>query len=210
MEIPICLGKLGNIKLITMKTPIDKQRWILAQNEEKLHHTHESDDEAYKKWNDIYSFYFRYLNIDTDLNNKSIIEIGPARIAALLYCNNFSNSYIVEPTTYENSEILYQDKQINFIRETYEDCDSPKVDEIWLFNVLQHIIDPDKFIEKAKKNCNIIKFFEPINTPIEVHHPHSFTENDYKNYFGDSVKLYKGGTEIYHTADCVYGIYKCN
>jgi hypothetical protein len=28
-------------------------------------------------------------------------------------------------------------------------------------------------------------------------------------YFGESVKLYKGSTETFHTADCVYGVYKC-
>lgn len=192
------------------KTAIDKERWDLAQIEEKLHHIHESNEVAYEKWFNIYSFYFRYLDINPNLNNKSIMEIGPARFSALLYCNNFSNSYIIEPTIYKDSEKLYDEKPIKFIRETYEECDSPYVDEIWLFNVLQHIIDPDKFIDKAKKNCKIIRFFEPINTPIEVHHPHSFSQNDYINYFGDSVKFYKGGTEIYHTANCVYGSYKCN
>lgn len=191
------------------KKLINKERWVLAQKEEKLHHVHEDLNEAVKKWENIYDFYFRYLNVDLDLKGKTVLEIGPARIAALLYCNNYGPSFIVEPTKYEDSEYLYNEKQISFIREVYEECDSPKVDEIWLFNVLQHIIDPDLFIEKCKKNTKVIKFFEPINTPIEVHHPHSFTLDDYTNYFGKSVKLYQGSTEIFHTADCVYGVYKC-
>lgn len=192
-----------------IKQSINTNRWAEAQKEEKLHHTHESIEEAFIKWGGIYDFYFRYLNIDLNLKNKTILEIGPARIAALLYCNNYESAFIVEPTEYEDAIQLYSDKPITFIRETYEDCESPKVDEIWLFNVLQHIIDPDAFVEKCKKNCKVIKFFEPINTPIEIHHPHSFTFDDYIEYFGDSVKLYNGSTEKYHTADCVYGIYKC-
>jgi len=191
-----------------IKKSIDKQRWAIAQEEEKLHHIHESLNDSINKWRDIYDFYFRYLNINLDLDGKTILEIGPARIPALLYCNNYGPSFIVEPTKYEDAEHLYENKPITFIRELYEECDSPVVDEIWLFNVLQHIQNPDYFIEKCKKNAKVIKFFEPINTPIEVHHPHSFTLEDYELYFGDSVKLYKGSSEKYHTADCVYGIYK--
>jgi hypothetical protein len=192
-----------------VKKSIDKIRWQEAQKEEILHHTHENTQDALLKWKNIYEFYFRYLDIETDLKNKKILEIGPARISALLYCDNYDYSYIVEPTTYDDTDVLYKDKKITFIKEIYEECESPIVDEIWLFNVLQHILDPDLFINKCKKNAKIIRFFEPINTPIEVHHPHSFTYDDYKKYFGESVKYYKGSTEIYHTADCVYGIYKC-
>ena len=192
-----------------IKKAINKERWVVAQNEEKLHHMHESINESIDRWCNIYDFYFRYLDIDTNLENKTILEIGPARIAALMYCNNYRPSFIVEPTRYEDTEHLYKDSPITFIREIYEDCESPTVDEIWLFNVLQHIVDPDLFIEKCTKNAKVIKFFEPINTPIEIHHPHSFTFDDYVKYFGDAVKLYKGSTEVFHTADCVYGIYKC-
>lgn len=192
-----------------IKEAINKERWLVAQDEEKLHHMHESINESINRWRNIYDFYFRYLDIDTNLKNKTILEIGPARIAALTYCNNYGSSFIVEPTIYEDTEHLYKNNPITFIREIYEDCESPVVDEIWLFNVLQHIVDPDLFIDKCKKNAKVIKFFEPINTPIEIHHPHSFTFDDYVKYFGDSVKLYKGSTEVFHTADCVYGIYKC-
>lgn len=210
MEISICLGELGFKKqLIMIKKSIDKERWALAQKEEKLHHINEDLQTALKKWESIYDFYFRYLDVKLDLNGKTILEIGPARISSLLYCNNYGPSFIAEPTRYEDSEHLYNEKNITFIREVYEDCESPIVDEIWLFNVLQHIVDPDLFIEKCKKNAKVIKFFEPINTPIEIHHPHSFTLDDYIKYFGDSVKLYKGSTESFHTADCVYGTYKC-
>jgi hypothetical protein len=192
-----------------VKESINKDRWELAQKEEKLHHINDNLDLSLIKWREIYDFYFRYLNVDTNLENKKILEIGPAKIPALIYCTNYDSSYIVEPTIYENTDYLYKDKPITFIRELYEECESPKVDEIWLFNVLQHILNPDVFVDKCKKSSKIIKFFEPINTPIEVHHPHSFTYDDYVKYFGDSVNFYKGSTEIFHTADCVYGIYKC-
>jgi len=92
----------------------------------------------------------------------------------------------------------------------YEECESPKVDEIWLLNLMQHVKDPDLLIEKAKKNSRVIRFFEPINLPTDNQHPFSFSENDYKEYFGDCVKIYNSiGEKNFHTATCAYGVYEC-
>jgi 2-polyprenyl-3-methyl-5-hydroxy-6-metoxy-1,4-benzoquinol methylase len=115
----------------------------------------------------------------------------------------------VEPLTFEGVKPYYDGKNIEFINEIYEDCDSPTVDEIWFLNVLQHVKNPDHLIEKAKKHSKVIKFFEPINTEINNEHPFSFSEEDYKYYFGDSVKLYTPNDVNFHNAFCVYGIYKC-
>ena len=83
-----------------VKEPINKDRWVIAQEEEKLHHIHESTEDSLNKWKDIYDFYFRYLEINLDLNNKTILEIGPARVSALLYCNNYRQSFIVSTNKY--------------------------------------------------------------------------------------------------------------
>ena len=152
-----------------VKEPINKDRWVIAQEEEKLHHIHESTEDSLNKWKDIYDFYFRYLEINLDLNNKTILEIGPARVSALLYCNNYGPSFIVEPTKYDDTEHLYINKDITFIRDLYEDCESPIVDEIWLFNVLQHIQNPDLFIDKCKKSAKIIKFFDSLKYSINYY-----------------------------------------
>ena len=40
-----------------VKNSINKERWDLAQQEEKLHHTHDSTDIALDRWKDIYDFY---------------------------------------------------------------------------------------------------------------------------------------------------------
>jgi hypothetical protein len=192
-----------------LKTEITQERWLEAQNGEILHHINESLESSYAHYGDIYEKYFNYLDITKDLNNKSIMEIGPARFAGLLYCNNYNKSYIVEPLTFEGVKPYYDGKNIEFINEIYEDCDSPTVDEIWFLNVLQHVKNPDHLIEKAKKHSKVIKFFEPINTEINNEHPFSFSEEDYKYYFGDSVKLYTPNDVNFHNAFCVYGIYKC-
>ena len=193
-----------------LKQGISQKRWEEAQSNEISHHISESIESSYEHYRKVYEKYFKYLDINKDLNDKSIMEIGPARFAALIYCNNYDKSYIVEPLKFDGISPYYKDKNIKFIHELYEDCDSPNVDEIWFLNVLQHVRNPDDLIAKAKKHSNVIRFFEPINTKINIEHPFSFSYNDYKYYFGDSVKIYDPLEEQnFHNASCVYGVYKC-
>jgi len=193
-----------------LKEAISIERWEQAQIGEKIFHNMLSNEESYLIYKNSYEKYFKYLNIDLDLNGRSIIEIGPAKFAGILSCKNYKKSYIVEPTIYDDISNYYDGKNLDFIRELYEDCNSPKVDEIWILNLMQHVKDPDSLIEKAKKNSKIIRFFEPINLPTNLEHPFTFSIDDYKKYFGDSVNIYKSiGESNFHEADCVYGIYKC-
>jgi hypothetical protein len=189
---------------------ISKERWMAAQDQEKKEHclTFNTAKDHYKL---VYDYYFNYLNIDKNLNNKSILEIGPAKIAGLFFCSNYKSSYIIEPTIYDDCLPFY-DKNIKFIHEPAEICIFPKVDEIWLLNVLQHTIDPNLIIEKCKQNCKIIRFFEPINTPIDLAHPHSFTLDYYRDKFGNNINHYTGGeiTNNFHQHECAYGVWENN
>lgn len=191
-----------------LKDKISEDRWKEAQNGELACHVHESVESSYKNYESAYKYYFKYLDINPDLNGKSIIEVGPARIAALLFCEKYSKSYIVEPIAYDGVSYLYEGKDIEFIRESFENCEIPKCDEVWLLNVLQHVKDPDVFVETAKRSADIIRFFEPINTEVNNEHPFTFSLEDYKYYFGECVKHYTHSGEPFHTADCAYGVYK--
>lgn len=190
------------------KTKITEEKWFEAQTEEKKYHIHESLERSINFYKNLYGHYFSYLNINKNLEGKTILEIGPAKISALIFCENYNPSYIVEPIVFNDVSELYKNLPITFIRDMFEKCEPPIVDEIWLLNVMQHVLDPDTLIEKAKKHSKIIKFFEPINTGIYVHHPHSFTLDDYKSYFGNCVQYYGGHNSNFHTAECAYGIYQ--
>lgn len=191
-----------------LKNKISDERWQQAQNGELACHVHESVEQSYKNYESAYKYYFKYLSINPDLEGKSVIEVGPARVAALLFCKNYSKSYIVEPIAYDGVAELYSGKTIEFVRQPFENCEIPKCDEVWLLNVLQHVKDPDAFVNTAKKLADTIRFFEPINTEINNEHPFSFSLDDYKFYFGDCVKHYRHSGEPFHTADCAYGIYR--
>lgn len=192
------------------KQQVSHERWQEAQLGEKRFHYDHPLSSAYEHYKVTYYAYFKYLGINYfNLDKKTVIEIGPAKLAGLLYCKNYGKSYIVEPIVYEDSLHMYRDKPIEFIRRPYEDCVSPIVDEIWMLNLLPHVKDPDGLVAKAKASCKTIRFFETLGTPTDNEHPFTFSFEDYQEYFGDCTKLYKTiGEPIFHSADCAYGVYQ--
>jgi hypothetical protein len=193
-----------------MKTEITHERWVQANEGEKKFHDKHTVEFSLKHYENSFNWYFKYLDIQKDLNGKSVLEIGPAKCAGLLYCKNFSSAYVVEPTPYADTETLYREKNIKVIRELYEDSTPPFVDEVWILNLLQHVKAPDKIVAKAKESSKCIKFFEPLDMGTDNEHPHSFSLEDMKEYFGDSVQIYTpSGIPGFHGARCAYGTYIC-
>ena len=83
-----------------------------------------------------------------------------------------------------------------------------EVDEVWIFNLLQHVIDPDKLIENCKKWAKKIRFFEPVDQEISICHPHSPSKADFKRWFGDYETYKENNTAVnFHTAECIYGVW---
>ncbi len=194
-----------------MKQAINLERWEDAQIGEKHYHIQEPVEMSYLHYQNTYKHYFDYLGIESDLKGKKIIEIGPGRISGLLFCENYGESYVIEPTEYEGIEYLYTGKNIKIIKERAEDMDLPQVDEVWIFNLMQHVQDPDLLIEKCKKCSKIIRFFEPIDLPTNREHPFTYSKDDFFEYFGECVTDYTpSGIPGFHGAVCVYGNYICN
>lgn len=200
---------------MTKRERVTDERWYSAQEGEKLEHITEPIEQSYEHYRVTYNYYFHYLDIkNNDLQKKSIAELGCARISSLFFCNNYSTSYVIEPTYYKESDKYYEGKDIVRIFDRAEVCKFPTVDEVWLFNVLDHVQDPDYIIDQCKKNSKTIRFFEPIDCGTNNEHPFSFSLNNFKDYFGDCVKHYtcpgrEHPSRKFHGADCAYGVYQC-
>ncbi len=185
------------------------QRWHKAQEEERKHHTG-SIEQGINAYRHTYDQYFKYTDGGFDQTDKIIIEIGCADVPGLYYCKGFERGIVIEPMP---SDILIElarstDPKIEIIKAPAEHLIFPKVDEIWLFNVLQHVINPDDIIERCKQSAKVIRFFEPINDHIDLCHLHSFTLEYFKNHFGDCVTHYedhKGRVQGFHEHECAYG-----
>lgn len=189
--------------------PITEERWQQAQKAEREFHDGRGLEQKLEDYAKFYRTCLRLLDIDR-VYVRNVLEVGCADIP-LLHYHLQSESSVCEPMP---SPILHKICHIEKISMHYckfEDLEEPseQFNEVWIFNVMQHIQDPEKFIEKAKRIGKSILFFEPIDWPIEIYHPFSYTLDDYKRWFGDCVQFYKGGSiKGFHEANCAYGVWR--
>lgn len=185
-----------------------REQWLLAQQEERKQHIFEME-EGLLHYAEGYRQYFEHLGIEADQKNKRVIEIGCADFPALHFCKNYIG-IVIEPMPTHILRKLVSKNGILLIASPAEETDFPIVDEIWLFNVLQHVIDPDSIIVRAKEASKIVRFFEPVGTPLDKCHLHSFNLDYFRHHFGiNTVKHYIAKEDVrnFHTCDCAYGVW---
>ena len=186
---------------------ITKERWLEAQAQEKIEHSKYEDGNLF--FSRFYANYFKLLGMDEDQGGKSIVEVGCAFYPGLAYVTNYRDSAIVEPMFSDELARFVDTHDVTWYMSPLEDLVLPVFDEMWLFNVLQHTLDPDAFVEAAKKYARLIRFFEPINVPTGTCHPHQFTLQDFQGWFGGDAKEYVWDkkTDYTHVANCAMGSY---
>lgn len=205
-----------------MIQPITKERWQEAQLAEAAWLA--NSQETAEHYRRTYGNYFRYLAMSFDQEGKSIVEIGCSAYPALSYCENVrcdqephtnlidgspASGIIIEPLISPKLKCIVDDQGLYWIRHSLEDMGLlPHADEVWLFNVMQHIQNPELFVSRCKQIAPVIRFFEPIDFGISDCHPHTYSIDDFIRWFGHAER-YKGGSdEGFHTADCAYGTWR--
>lgn len=186
---------------------ISIERWKLAQEKEiKL------QNPDYKHSEYGFKIIAKYLDINfkKDFKDKTIIEVGAGPHGAILICEgNFKRGVVVEPLINDHlSSVrkIYEENNITIVTNAYEQEELGHFDETWLFNVLQHVICPEKILKKAAKTSNVIRVFESIDQPINVAHPHLINKSTFTTVLGDFGQIFKGGSiPNFHSADCYYG-----
>ena len=114
-----------------------------------------------------------------DMQGKSVLDIGGGPSSLLLKCRNLKDGYIIDPCLYPSwvSE-RYRAARIKYARGKGELIGNFDVDEVWIYNVLQHVIDPEKIIKNAKVAAPVLRIFEWIDIPPHEGHPHLLTATD--------------------------------
>lgn len=159
-----------------------------------------------------------------DLQGKSVLDIGGGPVSMLLKTKNkkegFGSCLVVDPCRYPF-----------WISERYEsvgiemwECGGEEIfdvwnihnkegdlvfDEVWIYNVLQHTIDPEKIIQNARKVSKIIRIFEWIDVKKTIGHPHELKEEKLNKWLGGV-----GQTKQLNESGCIgrayFGIFKGN
>lgn len=187
------------------------ERWKEAQAAERSLHT-KSQADGIHHYRIAYGHNFRHLGLIMGGVAENVIEVGCADFPALRYMSPLINCFIVDPMpSVELVRFVNTHKGVNLISHPFESMKGTerlKDFEIWMFNVLQHVQDPEAFIALAK-TAKTVRYFEPIDTGTAPYHPHSFSKMDFERWFPGVNNFYnEKGNECFHDGPCCYGVYK--
>lgn len=170
---------------------------------------------AYAKRMGLTSTYNGRTDFNIDMQGKRVIDLGGGPVSLLLKCVNV-DGIVVDPCKFpEWVKARYKETGILCLRMPAEQLTLGKADEIWIYNVLQHTMDPEKIINNARKMAPVLRIFEYIDTGTSPGHPHELTEEKLNEWIGS-----KGFTEwIDDTGDsalnkhgakgrCYYGVFE--
>lgn len=182
---------------------ISTSRWLQAQEAERYAASYSHKD-CLKSAQHI----FQYLSIPFEQSGKTIIEVGSGPFPASGFCNS-STRILFEPIWFAELEEATKNPDTKWYRQALEDVEVlPNADEAFLFNCLQHVRDPEVVVERCKQMAPVVRFFEPVDYPTCVYHPHTFTQDDFVRWFGDSVKRYTDRLPGFFDDDCCYGTWR--
>lgn len=110
-----------------------------------------------------------------DGENKKIIDVGCGPASMLIKTIN-SEMFALDPITYPHwVEERYSFLNIKRYYNPAEEHDYSEYDEVWIYNVLQHCINPIRVLQKIKDVPNI-RIFEWIDAETNHAHPHQLTK----------------------------------
>lgn len=143
------------------------------------------------------------------LDNKSVLDIGGGPSSMLLKCKGLKKGKVIDPIHYPQwTTLRYSDHNIDVQVCEGEDAEEEGWDEVWIYNCLQHVHDPQVLLNKAKKSAELLRIFEWIDIPAHEGHPVELT----KDYLDACIGLPGSGTVTLSESGCFgkayYGVFK--
>lgn len=199
----------------------NKKGWYQINNEVNNYNQHVDYEMEKSFWNDCtntfgedkkHYVYARHMNLKQDyysfdVGGKSILDLGGGPTSMLLKTINLKKGKVIDPIEYPEWIIKrYNSKNIDVLIDIGENANEEGWDEVWIYNCLQHVIDPQKIIENAKKSAKVLRIFEWINIPPHDGHPHCLTKANLDAWIGGSgntAKLTLAESNCY--GECYYG-----
>jgi hypothetical protein len=145
--------------------------------------------------------YARYMGLTVEpggpgpvinLKGKSVLDIGGGPVSLLLKCVNRGVCWVVDPGDYpvwvsERYEFTGIGYDCNAGEALMDDALIPQRtgwDEAWIYNVLQHVDDPELVLANARKAATLIRIFEWLDVPAYEGHPHELKADDLVSWLG--------------------------
>jgi len=124
------------------------------------------------------ALYAGLLGITPDtIAGRSVLDLGcgPAGLT-LTYAPNLARAVAVDPLMFAaEDEARYARSGVRRVvepAETFRAPNAERFDEAWLYNVLQHVMNPERVVETAQAHADTVRLFEWLHVPASVVHPH--------------------------------------
>lgn len=145
-----------------------------------------------------------------DAMGKSILDVGGGPVSMLLKCYNLDHGLVIDPCRYPDWVTQrYGAAHIHLVAQKAEEMDelgwgrlhrtdeagevSPAFDEVWIYNCLQHVEDPRKILQNARKVANTMRIFEWVDAGVSPGHPHNLTKQMFETILGPGGQVKKIG-----------------
>ncbi len=145
--------------------------------------------EMYGREMGLFAEYGVGLGGELDMQQKSVLDVGGGPVSMTLRCINAGPLVVVDPCDWPPVvHRRYKNYGIKFIRapgEELHNCDLECFDEVWIYNVLQHVADPAAVVANAVRRLGPhgrLRMFEWINIPADDCHPHVLTPDGILNW----------------------------
>jgi hypothetical protein len=120
-----------------------------------------------------------------DLNQYSVLDLGGGPTSMLLKTRNGSTRTVVDPCHYPSWVAdRYEAAGIDYVVQEAEAFGGAKHSECWIYNVLQHVVDPERVVATAKAHSYRVRIFEWVETETNVGHPHSLHADELNEWLG--------------------------
>lgn len=125
------------------------------------------------------------------LAGASVLDVGGGAVSLLLKCRDRGQRIVADPCAYPDWIMArYSEAAIECLKIKGEDLDLGETfDEVWIYNVLQHVADPQKVARNCLKHGKIVRVFEWLEIGVGAGHPHNLIENDLNDWFRGEGKV---------------------
>ena len=135
-----------------------------------------------------------------DGGGLSYLDIGGGPVSVLLKFRNARRKMVIDPCLYPLWIYeRYEEEGIEYLGAPGEVAVLPDVDVALIYNVLQHVSDPQKVIANALRSAKTLHMFEWVDMPPHAGHPHCLTQEKLEAWTGlrGKVEQFNGINECY-------------
>jgi glycosyltransferase involved in cell wall biosynthesis len=126
-----------------------------------------------------------------DLRGKSVLDVGGGPASLLLRTINGGRLAVADPLAYPDWVLgRYEAAGIEYLRLPGEDLAESGWDEVWLYNCLQHVQDPEVVLRNCLSAGKVLRIFEWVDTGTAEGHLHNLTTKWFEGILGN------GGREV--------------